>query len=530
MKLSRNIILDFHSLLNRAFDRTITEEEAAHLNRLIAEHPSLEKHYFDFINLQMAFRELKLITEAETTETLPRIDLMLRQLSQWENAAPALKIQSDSDHKTIDRPDQAPSRHKVNRFLFSVAITSMAAFFLLAAYAWLNPRTVAERVATLTDSIDAQWALPPQNGNIFYDKSMEYFLQRGIAKVTLDNGVIVTIEGPAHFAFTTYDKMQLRSGRLFADVPINARGFIVETPSSRIIDLGTEFGVKIDSDGATSVHLFKGKASVRPGAKGHTGNAEILIAGQAKRMDTAGHSQDIPLARTAFVRNINSACRLVWRGQNKIDLANISLAATALMPRREISGLTLFRVLWPAIVRKTETHQTTSSRFIIIHLLTVYSFPTARQANCHVTRRCLRGLSSYIRYFYTEICASPYTVVRSLLEYQNSHGHSCILIHANAGITYDLDAFRADFPGLEIVRFETLLRISEASPRQPQGDFWILVDGKPRYSKINVTQKGDIEFVRIRAVEDRPFLDAGGDRGRTTDRTAQYRQRLVCLC
>ena len=79
---------DFRYLLNRSFDRTITEEEVVYLNRLISDYPSLENHYFEFINLQLFFRELKSIIEAENDKALPHMDEMLHQFSKWENVGP----------------------------------------------------------------------------------------------------------------------------------------------------------------------------------------------------------------------------------------------------------------------------------------------------------------------------------------------------------------------------------------------------------------------------------------------------------
>ena len=121
--------------------------------------------------------------------------------------APALKIEAAGKEEVAK--EQVRTDHKVNRTLFAIAITSVAAFFILTAYVSLNPRVISEQVATLADSIEAHWTVPLQNGERLYDKAGNYDLRKGIVKIALDNGVIVNIEGPALFAFINYDKMKL---------------------------------------------------------------------------------------------------------------------------------------------------------------------------------------------------------------------------------------------------------------------------------------------------------------------------------
>ena len=507
MMPSQKDINDFRYLLNKFFDRTITRDEAVQFDRLIAEHPSLETHYYKFIALQMSFRELKSIVEAESNETLPHIDEMLHQFSQWENVAPALKIEPAEDHARLDRPEPPSHVRKVNRFLFAVASASMAAFFFLAAYAWLNPRVMSQQVATLADVIDAQWAVPLRSGDRLVDRSTEYSLQRGIAKIAMDNGATVVIEAPAQFAFSRDDKMTLHSGRLYAQVPRKARGFTVETPTSSIIDLGTEFGIKIDNDGASSVHLFRGKASLLPGPKGQTGDSEMVVAGQARQVDIAGRVRDVQLAETAFARIIDSRKRLVWRGQNKLDLANIVAGGNGFDPAERNVGINPLSGR-PAGYRQEDRYA--NNAYVAVpnnpYIDGVF-VPNGAAAQIVTSRGDLFGrCPATSGLFYTEITNTPDAVLQGWPRDPDAPVNSCILLHANIGITFDLDAIRGDFPGQTLSRFEAGLRISEVAPRQPQADVWILIDGTLRYSKINVTQKGDIEKIRVELAQTDRFL------------------------
>jgi len=76
----------------------------------------------------------------------------------------------------------------------------------------------------------------------------------------------------------------------------------------------------------------------------------------------------------------------------------------------------------------------------------------------------------------------------------------CVLMHANMGITYDLQAIRSLLPAIKITRFQTRFGIEKEAirPEASNADFWILVDGKIRHQKIQVQEKtlfsADIEI------------------------------------
>jgi hypothetical protein len=45
-------------------------------------------------------------------------------------------------------------------------------------------------------------------------------------------------------------------GRVYASVPKEALGFTIYTQNSKIIDLGTEFGVDTAMDGTVEIHVI----------------------------------------------------------------------------------------------------------------------------------------------------------------------------------------------------------------------------------------------------------------------------------
>jgi len=91
----------------------------------------------------------------------------------------------------------------------------------------------------------------------------EFSLQSGYAELMLNNGVQLTLEAPITLDFKNVDLVHVLQGNLVANVPEQAIGFTVLTPSSEIIDLGTEFAIAVDENGASEVHVIKGEVKAR---------------------------------------------------------------------------------------------------------------------------------------------------------------------------------------------------------------------------------------------------------------------------
>lgn len=87
-------------------------------------------------------------------------------------------------------------------------------------------------------------------------------LESGFAEITFDTGAEVTLEGPARFLLESESKSRLDAGRASANVPEQARGFVIHTPSSYIRDLGTAFSVEVRDGRETDLHVLEGEVEV----------------------------------------------------------------------------------------------------------------------------------------------------------------------------------------------------------------------------------------------------------------------------
>ena len=114
-------------------------------------------------------------------------------------------------------------------------------------------------------------------------------LRSGIAEFDFADGTVVTIQGPSCLELQASGKGYLLYGKLAAHVPPSAVGFEIETPSARIVDLGTDFRMLVDSD-QTRCAVVTGKTDLY--AMDFAANGSKQVAGQSRRL-AAGHAVEV---------------------------------------------------------------------------------------------------------------------------------------------------------------------------------------------------------------------------------------------
>lgn len=119
---------------------------------------------------------------------------------------------------------------------------------------------------TLSKIEDPVWERAWVEGDRIGDDVVRLF--GGRLELSFDDGAKVTLEGPIEFRPMTSGQLQLRRGRLTATVPQEAIGFTVSTPTSQVVDLGTEFEVSVKETGASDVVVKKGEIEVMPAVAG----------------------------------------------------------------------------------------------------------------------------------------------------------------------------------------------------------------------------------------------------------------------
>lgn len=90
-------------------------------------------------------------------------------------------------------------------------------------------------------------------------------LARGAAMVNFPSGALVAVNAPAEFEVLGSNRLFLRQGGIVPFVPPNASGFTVVSPSGEVVDLGTEFSMRVDRNGRTDVYVIDGEVDVAGG-------------------------------------------------------------------------------------------------------------------------------------------------------------------------------------------------------------------------------------------------------------------------
>jgi hypothetical protein len=110
----------------------------------------------------------------------------------------------------------------------------------------------------------------------------------GTLKLAFDSGALVTLEGPADLQVLSSMRIRAARGRITAHVDGGAKGFSIETPSTVVVDQGTEFGLEVDASGQTGVVVFRGLVDLCPGSARSPAPIRRLGQGEGMRIGRTG--------------------------------------------------------------------------------------------------------------------------------------------------------------------------------------------------------------------------------------------------
>lgn len=197
----------------------------------------------------------------------------------------------------------SPSRSLSMGWTLAAAAAVVFGAFIVVKSGFLAPANeTGASVARVLASVEAVWGgSGVEPGSPLQADS--YHLLSGTADLELGEGVKLSLRGPATFELIDENRVHLTSGKLVARIPEQALGFLVTTPQSEVFDLGTEFGLSVNDDGQTDVHVIDGLVEVyeRRNLDDSLGDgvpfAGIKIEeGQARRLETEDgfRLEDIP--------------------------------------------------------------------------------------------------------------------------------------------------------------------------------------------------------------------------------------------
>lgn len=197
-------------------------------------------------------------------------DRHLNQLTLHAHLVGSSRARLPQDFMRDDVPLVLPRAKTTWRPWLAAAVVLLGAMVAIAIVNRPATPPVADApatFATLASATAAQWAgAAPNAGDRVAAGRLS--LAGGSAVLRFDNGATLTLTGPAEVLVHSGTLVELMSGHASARCPESAIGFTVRTDASDFIDLGTEFGVAVNADGSSDVHVFEGVVIARPKASG----------------------------------------------------------------------------------------------------------------------------------------------------------------------------------------------------------------------------------------------------------------------
>ncbi|MEN6307140.1 MAG: hypothetical protein ABFD91_05230 [Anaerohalosphaeraceae bacterium] len=513
---------ELDELIIRKLDGTITPTEYEQLVQWLDRDPEAVCYYIDFTMLYVGLSQPGRISFSSEQADISQecYNTLFNLLAENEKGAPKIEMPDTAKiDASLDRDIKTKRLFgRVTPINLWIAIGSMAALLFMIAYATFYPSVAPGQVAVLSDSVNARWGDSGdiQTGQRLYDDGKRISLLSGCAKIAFDYGSEIIIEGPAEFSLLSQENLYLYFGKILARIPTQAVGFVVDTPSAGVVDLGTEFGVQVESSGSSSVHLFNGKASLLAGEQGERKGSVLLTGGMARSVDfLTGQTREVTMSEHAFVRRLDSSKQLVWRGE-PLNLADIVGGGDGFETGRANCGIDPISGMLDEIQgidRYAPNQYVPVPDNPFVDGVFVPNGKTQQVISSlgHSFEACPVTQGNY----YIEVANRPKFIVPDAVLANSLAEESSILLHANLGITFDLNAIRSGLPGVHIAEFKTEIDISALAPRTPNADIWILVDGKLKYSKRNMMEIGKREMVSVALHQSDRFLTLiatdGGD-------------------
>jgi FecR protein len=348
--------------------------------------------------------------------------------------------------------------------------------------------TVMTTASATWDSNEA-----PHDGRFW--SSGPLFLTAGLAQLRLDNGVVLIAQGPSRFQLLSQNSVSVTFGKLTVSVPPNADGFAVETPSARTVDLGTEFGVLVDSSGDAETHVIKGTVEMGPSSGG---SMLRLTADRAGRVDYgAGSVQPIPCRAGDFVLDIPAIdlADVVAGGDGTQHLRDNGIDALTGKPSDDSSNNGVVRWAHGNGPGDGAFHRC-PGRPLIGGVFVPHGGATPDTLDPAGHRYTFPATDGHT-YFDLWAGALPRhaaagssgSAVRGGVDY-TALGHGAVTLHSNKGVTFDLEAMRKAHPDRPFSHLRavcgnlTALDKPDGTKMSDRSEFWVFVDGQLRLHRL----------------------------------------------
>ena len=131
-------------------------------------------------------------------------------------------------------------------------------------------------------------------------------MKSGVAVIRFDGGAELVLNAPVEIDVTSVASAQLLSGHVAVRAERGAEGFVLKTPACNLLDLGTEFVVKVSTAGVTELQVVEGEVAVTD-SRLHLSDG-VVHAGTSMRINpTSGENVSLDLAIVGFSQLLKQA-------------------------------------------------------------------------------------------------------------------------------------------------------------------------------------------------------------------------------
>jgi hypothetical protein len=425
-------------------------------------------------------------------------------------------------------------------------------------------------VGRVTGLIDCRWADPKTEAlaGAHVLSGRRYALASGLMEITYDTGAKVILEGPCAYQVESQSSGYLTLGKLTARVEKRGEGrgergensgdsgksallrrlrgddhrspsplsplpsplFSVRTPTAIVTDLGTEFGVEVEKSGVTRSHVFRGSVRLQAAsADGEVrGPGRVMQENDSARVERGSTGQnggDSRVVSETSHKPVDFVRTMPKQTIRSLDLVDIVAGGDGYSARNN-RGInpTNGRPIDKAIEHEPLVGDGRYHRVEKMPLVDGVFIPSGDRTQvdsvghtANFPKTCLKAAGGiWTGKDRTGMPDNP--AVLGAVDY-SSPGHTVLYLHANQGITFDLDAIRRDNPNCKVLRFRAVAGNSEtASRRDPSvsADMWVLIDGQVRCQRRKINGLSGPFVVSIPITDRDRFLtlvstDAGND-------------------
>ncbi len=292
-----------YRLAQRHLDGELNRDELRELESLLAASHSARRAYCDFIEEAACLRwlcaeKVPVLLQPASLERRPSVRptprfasvkgyivgavcVLVAAFATWQLAIHG-KTQADTESRPLTQPVAAAP---VGRLEYDRGV---ATFTNLESVRWSNLHNRGELLARC-------------------EVGDRVSMVTGAAQLTFDAGVQVTVFGPADFEITSPTSIRCRRGRVTALVNERGKGFTIQTPNAKVVDLGTQFGMSISDEGETEVVVFKGSVDLTPLAGGRGAATRRMSRGEALLLKSSGQLERVmAIRRNSFLSVLDS--------------------------------------------------------------------------------------------------------------------------------------------------------------------------------------------------------------------------------